>query len=209
MSFIEKLGWRYATKKFNGEIVPDSIIQKIKDAIRFAPSSLGAQPFHVVVVKSQEMKDKLFEEGIKQQQVPTSSHVFIFCARTDFPERAEALMQLVSKEHGTPREELQGYFNMVDGAAKRFATIESLRDWTGKQAYIALGFGLAACAELSIDAGPMEGMDPNVVKQVLNLSDYMHPQVAMAVGYRDPNDHNQPEFRSKVRFPESDMFTEI
>ena len=39
MSLLEDLKWRYATKKMNGEVVPQEKVDYILEAARLAPSS--------------------------------------------------------------------------------------------------------------------------------------------------------------------------
>jgi nitroreductase/dihydropteridine reductase len=86
-------------------------------------------------------------------------------------------------------------------------TPEQIQAWAGRQAYIALGFGLAAAAELQIDACPMEGFNPSEFHALLGLPEFIQPVAIMALGYRDPEDENQPTSRPKVRFPKDDLFT--
>ena len=38
-------------------------------------------------------------------------------------------------------------------------TTDEILNWSARQAYLALGFALAACAELQIDSCPMEGFE--------------------------------------------------
>ena len=47
MSLIEQLNWRYATKRMNKAKVPVEKVDKIKEAIRLAPTSFGLQGFKV------------------------------------------------------------------------------------------------------------------------------------------------------------------
>ena len=42
---IEKLNWRYATKRMNGQAVPQEKLDNILEAIKLAPSSVGLQPY--------------------------------------------------------------------------------------------------------------------------------------------------------------------
>jgi nitroreductase/dihydropteridine reductase len=76
--------------------------------------------------------------------------------------------------------------------------------WAAKQTYIALGFALAACAELGIDSCPMEGFNPAEVDKILNLPENLKTQAFLAVGYRA-----EGPAQPKVRFPESDIFEKI
>jgi nitroreductase len=73
--------------------------------------------------------------------------------------------------------------------------------WAAKQAYIALGFGLAAAAEAKIASCPMEGFNPVEVSKILNLPETLWPVVYLAVGEAAEEDGTYPRFR----FPESEL----
>src|SRR5690606_20058077 len=45
MSLTDDLQWRYATKKMNGQTVPEEKLDYILEAARLAPSSSGLQPY--------------------------------------------------------------------------------------------------------------------------------------------------------------------
>jgi len=49
MSLIEALNWRYATKKMNGDAVPQEKVNQILEAAHLAPTSSGLQPFKIIV----------------------------------------------------------------------------------------------------------------------------------------------------------------
>ena len=202
MHFIDNLNWRYATKKFSGEKVSDETIATITDAIRLSPSSIGAQPYHVVVA-SCGLKDKLIQSSGQLDKIGCS-HVLVFCSRTDYPARAEKQIQVTADAEGKKPEDLAGFAAGIARSTAR--TPEALREWAARQAYIALGIAVAACAELRVDACPMEGFKPDEFKTILGLPDFMQPAVIMALGYRDPEDPAQPSKRAKVRFPKDDLF---
>lgn len=202
MDLQEALTWRYATKKFNGDIVSPDYIDMIMTNIQLAPSSNGTQPYHIIVA-SGEMKDKLIQSSGQVDKLGCS-HVFVFCARTDYPARAEMQVALAAEAEGVAPETLTGYAASIARTTNREPA--ALTDWAARQAYIALGFGVVACAELKIDACPMEGFKPAEFASILKLPEYMHPVVIMAVGYRDPADSAQPSMRKKVRFPKDDLF---
>ena len=203
MSFLQNLNWRYATKKFDGRAVNENDLNTIVEAIRLAPSSAGTQPYHIVVT-SGAMKDKLIESSGQVAKLG-ASHLFVFCTRTDYPARADAQIKNTAEIQGTTEEALVGLATTVTRATTQAP--EKLNAWAAKQVYIALGFGLAACTELQIDACPMEGFKPEEFEKILELPEYMHPVAIMAVGYRDPSDTTAPPQRPKVRFPKEDLFT--
>jgi nitroreductase len=75
MELLDKLNWRYAAKAMNGTKVPQEKIDNIIEAISLAPTSSGLQPFEVIVITNQEVKEKsdLFLESI----CSGCSHLFI------------------------------------------------------------------------------------------------------------------------------------
>ena len=81
--------------------------------------------------------------------------------------------------------------------------------WSSKQAYIGLGTALIAAAELKVDATPMEGFDPKLFDDVLNLTEKgLHASVIMSLGYRDtPNDYLAS--MAKVRLPVNEFSIKI
>ena len=79
MNILEKLDWRYATKKFNPALnVSESKLEILKKAIQFAPTSYGLQPFQVLLVKNPEIREKLQEASWGQTQITESSYVVVF-----------------------------------------------------------------------------------------------------------------------------------
>ena len=206
MSFLENLNWRYATKKFdNTKKVSDENLQKIREAIKMAPTSYGVQMFSVVEVSDTEVRNKLKEASYGQAQITDADKVFVFCARNDGEARIEKMFESMSGGNEEVRKNaLKGYEDMVRSAVLRMDS-KDLLNWSAKQAYIALGFAMAAAAELQIDSCPMEGFDPIKAKEVLGLSDEFMPVVLLPVGYRDESDEYSK--KPKFRFAESDIFS--
>lgn len=208
MSFLENLNWRYATKKFDAnKKVEEEKIQKIRDAIRLAPTSLGVQMFSVVEVENQEIKEKLKETAFGQPQIVDADRVFVFNARLDSENRIENMFSNMSGGDTEVRNTaLAQYEGMVKGFVSNLDR-DGLFTWSTKNAAIALGFALAAAAELNVDSCPMDGFNPSSAKEVLGLSDDFMPVAILTLGYRDDSDEAQN--RSKWRFEEKDIFLKI
>jgi nitroreductase len=76
--------------------------------------------------------------------------------------------------------------------------LEEKKEWNMKQAYIALGHLLHACAQLRIDSTPMEGFDADAYDEILDLKRRnLHAAIVCAIGYRSIEDKSQ--FLTKVR----------
>ena len=54
---IEKLNWRYAAKRLNGQLIPEDKLNTILEAIKLSPSSAGLQPYNVIVISDKATKE--------------------------------------------------------------------------------------------------------------------------------------------------------
>ena len=65
--YLEKLNWRYATKKMDpSKSVPQDVVDRIIEATRLAPTSSGLQPFELIVVTNPELRERLKEASFGQ-----------------------------------------------------------------------------------------------------------------------------------------------
>ena len=86
MSLLNDLQWRYATKKMNGEIVPQEKLDYILEAARLAPTSSGLQPFEILVITNKEILGKILPLAHGQSQVTDASHLLVFAAWDNYTE---------------------------------------------------------------------------------------------------------------------------
>lgn len=185
-SFTSNLEWRRAVKHFGpGEVDTHPIM----DAMINAPSSFGLQPYKIVAVTNKDVKEKLKPVSYNQGQVTECHTLFVLCARTDVEVRAEEYLKATGAE--TIRGMLMGFLSYLPDKTA----------WAAKQAYIALGFGLAAAAEHKIASCPMEGLQSAEVAKILDLPATLVPVVYLAVGEATNEDGTYPRFR----FSESDL----
>lgn len=203
-TFLDNLDWRCAEKAFDpAKKVSDADLAKILHAIKLSPSSFGIQPYHFYVISDQATKMKLKEKGYNQQQFEDASHLIVFCGRNDLADRVNKYFEMASGGDAAKREEMKGYENMMKGFAEGKQGDDAM-NWAHRQAYIAFGFAMAACAEMMIDSCPIEGFDATAADQILNVPANTKSVAILAIGYRK----DLPHF-PKVRFPEEDLFTKI
>ena len=209
MNLTEKLNRRYASKMMNGTSIDAQKAENILEAIRLAPTSLGLQPFTVYVVKSQEMKEKIFNlAATGQPQIPTCSHLLVFAAnRTVTAEMLDEYFELINNARDLPKEKLEGFRNMLNNLLSR--NEEANFNWATRQAYIALGFGLVAAATEEVDSVPIEGFNSTVLDNILELKDKNLSTVCLlALGNRnEEKDYNAK--LPKVRKSKEKLFVEI
>ena len=200
--FLSQLEWRHATKAFDKtKPVSESDLNLILRAVQMAPTSFGLQPFKLEVIRDQNMLEKLFPHAWNQKQVITCSALLVFVARTNLEGRITEYIATAIGGNAEIQTKMQGYESMMRSTFNGRSE-DDLKAWAQKQAYIALGFGLAACAELKIDSCPMEGFVGPEFDKILGLGKGEYASVMLAVGYRDPAVPQLP----KVRFSDKDLF---
>jgi nitroreductase / dihydropteridine reductase len=209
MSTLTNLKWRYAAKRMNGQKIPAEKLENILKAIQLAPTSIGLQPFSVLVIEDAELKVKIAPAIYNQPQITEGSHVLVFAAWKDYSdENVEKYLNNIASLRGIPVDSLNGLRNMINGAIAG-KTPEQLLNWNMRQAYIALGTGLAAAAEEQVDSTPMEGFDPDSLDAVLGLEEKgLRSTVILALGYRDA-DKDYLSSAVKVRRAKEELFVRL
>ena len=209
MSVLNNLKWRYATKRMNGQKVPAEKLENILDAIQLAPTSIGMQPFTVLVIEDPELKAKIAPAIYNQPQITEGSHVIVFAAWKEYSsENVDKYINHIASLRGIPVESLDGMRNMVSGSIAG-KTPEQLLNWNMRQAYIALGTGLVAAAEEKVDATPMEGFDADALDAALGLAEKgLHSTVILALGYRDA-ENDYLSSAAKVRRDKEELFVRL
>jgi len=205
MSLIEKLNWRYATKRMNGAKVPQEKVDKILEAIRLAPTSFGLQAFKVIVIEDAALREQIFNTACQQPQIKEASHVLVFAANKKVTqELVDNYITNIASARNIPVEGLNGFKDMFAGVVAGDATQNF--GWTARQTYIALGVGLVAAAEEEVDATPMEGFSNEALDNILGLAEQnLSSTIIMTLGYRDAvNDYLAS--LAKVRKSKSDLF---
>ncbi|MBO9465544.1 NAD(P)H-dependent oxidoreductase [Tropicibacter sp. R15_0] len=208
-ALLDKLTWRYATKKFDpSKSVPQDKVDQILEAIRLAPTSSGTQPFEVFVVTNDEIRAEIRKVAWDQSQVTDASHVLVFAAWDNYSaDRIDAVVTQMEEERGKS-EMLTGYYdNLKKMYLPREAEVN--HNHAARQAYIALGFALAAAAELEVDSTPMEGFDPEKVDEILGLREKgLRSLTLLPLGYRQAEEDWLVNMK-KVRKPRAGFVTEI
>ena len=210
MELIQRLNWRYATKKMNpAKKVPQDKVDRILEAVRLAPTSSGLQPYEVIVVSNPEILEKIKPVAWGQGQITDCSHLLIFAAWDDYtPARINLMFDLTNEERGIKSEGWENYRNMLlNSYPPRGAEVNFQH--TARQAYIGLGVALVAAANEEVDSTPMEGFDPKALDALLDLPARGLRSVAiMPLGYRE-EDKDWLANLKKVRRSKENFITEI
>lgn len=209
MSLLDKLNWRYATKKFDStKKISKEQLNALLDAVQMAPSSAGLQAYRVLVVENPEIKEKLREAANGQQQLTTASHVVVFAAETNLDSTyVKNYIDRIAEIRGVDRANLEVFENNINNNVNRM-TDEVKVTWNHKQAYIALGVLVSAAADLGIDTCPMEGFNAAKFDEILGLKELgLTASVIAPIGYRAEEDAFSKA--AKVRRPKEELFIHV
>jgi nitroreductase / dihydropteridine reductase len=207
---IQKLEWRYATKKFNpAKAVPQEKVERILEAVRLAATSSGLQPYEVIVVTNAEVRAKIQPIAWNQAQITEGSHLLVFAAWDNYTaERINTMFDLVNDERGMKNEGWENYRQLIlNTYVPRDAEVNYQH--AARQAYIGVGTALIAAAEEKVDATPMEGFDSKALDQILGLDQRgLRSVVIMPLGYR-AEEGDWLQNLKKVRRPRDQFITEV
>lgn len=210
MNYIEAFNWRYAAKHMKAEAVEQARVDRICEAARLTPSSFGLQPYALLQLQDRQQRQQLFDGPAPQPQVVECSHLLVLATRTTIDHAlVDRFIRLTARTRGLSVGDLHGYSQAIKGTLDGFGSVQEKQDWARSQAYIAMGFVMAAAALERVDASPMEGFDPVALDEMLGLNEVGLSSVALiALGYRDEA-RDYLATSAKVRWPKRDFMPQI
>ena len=187
---LEKLKWRYACKKFDTtKKLTQEKLTILKNAFNLTATSYGLQPLKMLVISNQTLKEALVPLTMNQSQVADCSEVLVLCTETkissnyikEYFERVKTIRKVKDSIIDPFRSHIINSFDKKSS--------DDIELWSTKQAYLAMGNLLAVCADLKIDACPMEGFSPDKYDKFFNLkSKNLKSVLIMPMGYRSKDD---------------------
>ncbi len=87
---------RKSVRSFTSDPVSEEDIQTLLEAARWAPSAGNRQPLEIIIIKSDEQKEKLSEASLGQKPIIQAPVVFVICANVErtssrYAERGETI----------------------------------------------------------------------------------------------------------------------
>lgn len=205
--YTDALRWRYACKKFDPSAqIEEELWDVIIESFRLAPSSLGLEPWHFIVVDSPQKRAELQVASYGQVQVRDASKYVVLCGlRTIEEEDLNAHVAQIREIRCTTSEQdaaaltkYRGYSAFWENG-RHDAYIES-------QVHLAAGFVAAGAAFLEIDTCIIGGMQPSRYNEILGLEKTRYRAVlGMAFGKRSSEDSYADA--PKVRFSRETIFS--
>lgn len=192
MNIIEDLNWRYATKKFDtSKKVDEGTIDRIKEAINLSASSVGLQPFTVLDIRDEKVRESLVEHTWGQRQIVEASHLFVFCSMKQLTDQYVTSFAETLRFRRGLQEKHRERTITVAGNVTKGKTQQEIAAWASEQAHIAVGTALVACASERVDSCPIGGFDPQRYSDILGLEEKgLNAVLVLPIGYRSDEDWN-------------------
>lgn len=199
MSFLEIAKSRYTTKKYNPNLkISEEKLEQLKEILRLSPSSINSQPWKFYIVSDENIKRELAcFSYFNEERINQASHLVVFSVIDEIEKFEEQIQQNLP----------QGTVDYYNTFVKPNSEAE-IKSWLQHQVYLSLGFFLSACAHLGVDSTPMEGIQNEKYDEILQLDGYKS-LFAVAIGYRDGEDANQPSRNPKSRLSIEDIIHTI
>ncbi|MFK8282274.1 NAD(P)H-dependent oxidoreductase [Capnocytophaga cynodegmi] len=198
MNFLDLAKNRYTTKVYQNEKISEEKINDLKEILRLAPSSINSQPWRFIFVSDENKKQELAKVSFfNESKINNASHLVVFLGFDDLEKFESQIRKCL------PEGQVNYYLQNVKPKGE-----EVTKKWLHRQVYISLGYFLSACASMGIDSTPMEGIQMEKYDEILQQDGYK-TLFAVAIGYRDSNDSNQPDKNPKSRLPLEEVIFEL
>jgi nitroreductase len=187
--------------------IPQDKFDNIIEAASLAPTSSGLQPFEIIVVTNQKVKDEIKKIAWNQPVVSDCSHLLVFAAWDTYTEeRINYMFDMVNDLRGFKNEGWENYRQQLLGSYPKKSPEENFNH-AARQAYIAFSQALSAATFEGVDSTPMEGFDTEALDKILNLKEKgLKSCVMLPLGYRDVENDWLVNLK-KVRKPKADLVT--
>ena len=195
---------RYATKKFDPtRRISDEDWAALVEVGRLAPSSLGFEPWKMLLLNNEGMKQDLKSMAWGAvSMLDGASHFVIYLARKGVNYETPYIEKLMQEVRHRSYDPDSAYAHRIKSFQESDAQLNderSLFDWASKQTYIQMANMMNAAVLMGMDSCPIEGYDKAKVeayleeKGVLDTSEF-GVSVMCAFGYRDE------DIKPKVRW---------
>ena len=162
---------RYATKKFDSaRRISDEDWAALVEVGRLAPSSLGFEPWKMLLLNNKEMKQDLKSMAWGAvSMLDGASHFVIYLARKGVNYETpyiEKLMQEVRHRSYDPDSAYAHRIKSFQESDAKLNDERSLFDWASKQTYIQMTNMMNAAVLMGMDSCPIEGFDKDKVELI-------------------------------------------
>lgn len=194
---------RRSVRRFSDAPVPEEVMRSAFRSAHLAPSSNNLQPWEFYWVRSgSPQRAKAVEACLSQPAAATSAELVFLIGRPDLlSDRAAAIVAHFEAEgnDGTA----SYYRDQVAHNVQKMAP-EARNAWVDKSVALAAAQFMLAIKAAGFDSCPMEGLDPDQVRNLFGLPEDATITMAISVGEGTPEGLYGP----RLRFPLADHLCE-
>ncbi|MBV8931924.1 MAG: malonic semialdehyde reductase [Kutzneria sp.] len=152
---------------FTDEPVTDDQVRAIYELVKWAPTSMNMQPLRVLLVRSEQARQRLVPHLMEGNRAKTASAplVAILSADTDF------------------HETLPRVFPHLPGAKDFYTDDDARRETARLNAALQVGYFILGVRAAGLAAGPMTGFDPEGVRREFFADTAQQPLVIVNIGH--------------------------
>lgn len=183
----EILETRHSWREYDPKKITENDINEILEAARHSPSSYGCEPWHILVISNDTVKEELFPFIGKQPQVLKASHLFILLSykANVFKENSAELKHRYQTRYNNDSKVASW---LQSNLLTYLDNIKDVDEWARRQTYILLENLILCCFAKEIGTSPMEGFDGDAVINYLEINNYVlqnkfNVAVIVAAGY--------------------------
>ncbi len=163
--------------------IPDQTLKELIELASTAPSGYNLQPWKLIIVKSKDKKSKLKEICFNQQKVEDASANIVVLANTKGGiENVDRVLDSWVELGYIPKDQKEGLKQSIinSWSNEENAKRKAIRDAA------MLAMNIMICARLfGLETHPMEGFDPQKLREFLNIPEHLIPIMIIAIGYKD------------------------
>lgn len=180
----------------------EQVLRDIVDLAGSAPSAFNLQPWELVIVKSDEAKEKLYQVAYKQPKILEAPVTLIVVGdKEGYNSSNPAWSELADMMGGM--DNIKGYLDMAAGL---YGTSEArkLKFAESNSGLYAMAL-MAAAQNFGVASHPMSGIDFDGLKEAFNLGENKEVVMLISLGYFDESKQLYPR-RSRKTFEEVAVF---
>jgi len=195
---LEAYNFRHACKKFDeNRKIAQSDLDFLLETFRLSPSSFGMEPWRLIVISNEKLKERLKPHCWHQAQITTCSHLIAVISKTALVDDDEYIDKIFSRREikesdklsyiekfkSYLKENIMGF--VVKKMYKSAIKIKPIYEWASRQNYIATSNMATSAAMIGIDSCFIEGFKKEEVEKALDIDNTKEDiSVLLTLGYR-------------------------
>jgi nitroreductase len=171
---------RRATAHFKPDPVPDEFLEAIFRFAAQAPSGYNLQPWRFLVLREKENRLRLQKAAMDQAKVGESPVVIIaFAIKDDWKNYMDSIFQEGVRRGTGKADQIESMKKLATEFLNQFPAAV----WLNRHTMIAFTTMMLVAEAYGLDTAPMEGFDPEAVKEEFGLPSEAEVIALLAVGF--------------------------